>query len=75
MKKSIKALWIDLIMVAIYCATKVILCLWDGKPIDWADILLVGAAVAIPYYFMALLLLYTDEQVKIKKTNKEENGL
>lgn len=74
MKKWVKALLIDLAMVATYCGTKVVLCLWNDKPVDWADTLLVGAAVAIPYYLMALLLLYTDKQIKIKKTNKENNG-
>ena len=35
--------------------------------------MLIGAAVAIPYYVLAYLLLYMNNQVKIKRTDKDNH--
>lgn len=73
MKRWIKVLLIDCMLIVVYCGVKVVLCLWNDKPVDWEEILLIGAAVAVPYYVLAYLLLYMNNQVKIKRTDKDNH--
>lgn len=54
-ERWIKVLLIDCMLIAVYCGVKVVLCLWNDKPVDWEEILLIGAAVAVPYYVLAYL--------------------
>ena len=49
MKRWIKVLLIDCMLIAVYCGVRVVLCLWNDKPGDWEENLLIGAAVAVPY--------------------------
>ena len=73
MKRWIKVLLIDCMLIAVYCGVKVVLCLWNDKPVDWEEILLIGAAVAVPYYVLAYLMLYMNNQVKIKRTDRDNH--
>lgn len=71
MKRWGKALIIALSMSVLSGILKMLCQINMGKETNgWEDVILFALAALVPYYLLALLLLYMKEQVGIKKTKK-----